>query len=219
MSFKNDKDATRYMSAVGRVNRSVLSKLGHRNSVRGRQRALALFLGHQNDGRIDADTLKTLCDALGCYNRANFTQNMKKDGVRNAERALWTDHTYRGSVWSENAGRHVSGIDGSWRLTDKGRELAAEFSAATEAAIDIVAKSIAKSINIKSKAQSCPYCRDVIEDDDRGDCNAIGCSSQAHMTCVEEFIRSEKRCVLSKTTIRCQGHYAPAVSIDVKEEE
>lgn len=49
------------------------------DSARGRQRAIALWLGQQKK-RVALEALRELCLVHEAYNVANFAQNMKKDG-------------------------------------------------------------------------------------------------------------------------------------------
>ena len=194
------QDATYYASSINRVDGSALRALGHRDSVRGKQRALALIVGHLNDGCIDAPQFRSLCIKLGCHNKANFTVNMKKDSTLNAERALWTVHTYRGG---RGSGR---GINGHWCLTQKGAALAAEYIALIDAAIAFINKTVTNTIKIVARAQNCPYCWEPVEDTDRADCSS--CPSKAHATCVEEFhAHSDGDCALRLTVTRCYGSY------------
>ena len=54
--------------------------LADKNSVRARQRAIALWLGRHRK-RIRLEALRELAVAYDGYNVANFAQNMKKDGI------------------------------------------------------------------------------------------------------------------------------------------
>lgn len=54
-------------------------------SVRARQRAIALWIGHHKR-TIHTEWLRQLAEAYDAYNVANFAQNMKKDGAYFLER-------------------------------------------------------------------------------------------------------------------------------------
>ena len=196
------------LSKLAEIDRSVLAKLGHRNSVRGKRRALAFLIGHESGGRIRVYKLRLACTREGIYStrshRANFTQDMRKDTAR----GLWTEHTYR-------SGRQLCGY---WSLTEKGAELARRYAALVSATpgeqrtrLIETHKVVARSIVIRPKAASCPFCREAITDDDKAVCsgyaatreryNAVtgyyqtvdlsgcGCGNQIHASCLIEFHR------------------------------
>lgn len=54
--------------------------LAGKDSVRARQRTIALWLG-RNRKRIRVEALRTLAVSYDGYDVANFAQNMKKDGI------------------------------------------------------------------------------------------------------------------------------------------
>lgn len=200
-----EREAVRWAHALGRVNESALRALGHQNSRRAKQRAVALLLGHANSGEIRVWSLRRLLLDLAIYNEPNFAQDMKKDSVegRGADEGLWTIHTYRGR-----------GLEGRWRLTKRGEELAAEYARLVDTAAERevekriddrkrVALSVSQTFTIRPKAARCPFCRENITDDDKAVCD---CGSAVHATCLDEFEASD-RCVLYQTTARCRGHY------------
>jgi len=197
---------------LGRVNRldergaAVRKKLGHKNSKRGKRRALALFIGHENaEGRIWVSDLRWACTRHDLYttrsDRANFTMDMRKD----CDRGFFEDHTYKGRR------RRLSGY---WSLTEKGARLAAEYAEAVGA--DTAARrkrliethrGVASTIKITKTTARCPFCREDIEGDtDKAVCG--DCGNGTHATCLIEFRRRASRhCVLASTTAQCRGNY------------
>jgi len=203
-------DLASRLASVSKVDQSALRKLGHRGSVRGRQRALALLLGHRNAGIIEVWSLREACRSNECFNSANFTVNMRKD----SKRGLWTCHTHK----SRGYGRHLRGY---WQLTDEGTALAAEYARFIEQAtpesqnltqlrerLIEVKREVANSIVLTAKTARCPFCREDITADDLARCNS--CGNEAHALCLEEFRGTgyqAKRCVLSRTAASCYGEY------------
>ena len=179
----------RRVNALKAQDRSILKSLGHRESKRGKRRALALLIGDRNGGRISVSSLRWACSDEGLYetrgDRANFTQDMRKD----AARGLWTEHTYK-------YGRTLSG---HWELTEKGASLASRYANAVTP-VDHATfveklvnthKAIASSITITAKAATCAFCRGEIDDTDKVKCDC--CANVLHATCHAEFWRRECR--------------------------
>jgi hypothetical protein len=234
---EKEREAIKWSNALSRVSESALRNLGHQSSLRAKQRACALLLGHASGtGIVPLWALRELLMNLGIYNEANFTLNMTKDSTQRrdavgttagrGEDGLWTVHTYR-------SGRR--GLGGEWRLTASGTKLAAEYTAlVTDAAeseatsrLDSrkrVKESVARTFLIRPKAPRCAFCR---EDITAEDCARCGCGGEVHASCLDEFNSSEcwscpgigctrcsgtKRivklsCVLARTTARCRGTY------------
>lgn len=232
-----EREAIRWSTALGRVADSDLRALGHQKSRRAQQRAVALLLGHANDGTIRVWALRDMLETLNIYNEANFAQDMKKDSTvgRGEAEGLWTVHTYRGSR---------RGLSGSWSLTTRGAALAADYArlvetvseAAAEHRVDSryrVKKSVAETFVIKPKAARCAFCREDITEEDKAVCS---CGSAVHATCLDEFAKescgtcrgrgtqwsggpcaecngtgqstvTKLSCVLRRTTARCSGEY------------
>jgi hypothetical protein len=200
----------------------IRKSLGHKTSKRGKRRALALLLGHQDgEGRIRVNRFRTACRREGLLETrgdiANFTQDMRKDSTLNADRALWTIQTYRG---------YHRELSGYWLLTEKGARLAAEFGALVDTAqaeADAVedkrfnaakatyrkqfegkrarlvkmGKLVSNSIKITKKSITCPYCREEMTPEavatDYAECSKK-CGTQAHASCVMEIRDSKRRC-------------------------
>ena len=205
---------TGYVETLRTIDRSVIRHLGHADSKRGKRRALALLIGHEYDGVVSVWRLRDACRREGIYetrgDRANFTQDMRKDG----ERGLWTVHTYK-------AGSRELG--GHWKLTESGAHLASRYHEAVAhveernreikarnkkivAAREIIVnvhRSVAKTIVVSAKAPRCPYCREDIVPTDRAKCDE--CGSEAHAGCLRAF--GARRCVLANTTAQCDGSY------------
>jgi len=216
-------------SIISRVNalkakdRTILKSLGHRDSKRGKRRALALLIGNRNGGQIRVSSLRWACQDEDLYttrgDRANFTQDMRKD----ATRGLWTEHTYK-------CGRTLSGY---WSLTEKGAALAGRYANAVEpsdretlvASINATHKAVANSITITKKAATCPYCREIVTEHDKthdfAECNK-GCGVQAHAECIAEFGtgQGQLRCAANfggygarySYNLWCTGHFVIKVT-------
>jgi hypothetical protein len=210
-----ERESLRWAEALSKVSASALRALGHQDSRRGKQRAVALLLGHSNGGRIRAYSLRWSLSEQGIFNSANFAQDMTKDSNEPAPRGrgaegLWSCHTYR-------SGR---GLGGEWRLTERGSALAAEYvrlvDSAVERRIEVrkeVKETVKRTFVIRAKAARCAYCLETVTAEDRAVCQ---CGSEVHALCLDEF-GSDGRCALRQTTARCGGRYKviakPAVEV------
>jgi len=212
---------SKYLNAISNVDKTDLRKLGHRDSRRGKQRALALFLGHHDGGRVSVPVLRRLLTEHNIYNQANFAQDMTKDSDRYPTRALWSGHTYRYS-------RELSGY---WHLTEKGAELARRYVEAVAGGDPVVRarevlEQVKGSIVIREKVARCPFCREEVVDTDLAVCSsrdrrygstAHGCGSKVHALCLDEFVGGRDECVLSRTTAQCAGRYKVVAKPEVAE--
>lgn len=184
------------------VDRSILKSLGHANSKRGKRRALALLIGHENGGIVRVSRLRAACIREGLYDnrsdRANFTQDMRKD----AERGLFTVHTFK------TGGRTLGG---HWRLTERGASLAARYHDAISPrdrreALIAARRAVRQSIVIRaSKAPRCAYCLEDVVESDKAECSK--CGNQCHATCMDSIGRGRTRCALRRTASHCAGNY------------
>lgn len=169
MSYLNrysTEDVNKLRAACGRTS-TVLSKLGHKGSVRARQRAIAFYLAVKNDcwnGHISPSELREWCKLLGAYNAPNFAQNMTKE----AARGLLT-----GSVRS------------GWELTETGRAYAATLAADIDRTTAEIAQALA-AIVVKAGTPPCALCGDDCAEGEHlmvCDC----CGVAVHHECNEEM--------------------------------
>lgn len=183
----------RRASALSRVAYSDLRGLGHKNSRRGKQRAIALIIGAtRSDGRIDVDALQAALLRYDIVNEANYAQDMTKDSTdevrgRGAE-GLWTIHTHVG-------GWRGRGLHGHWQLTELGAKLAADYVRLVDRAAGEVQAVVSRTISIRPKPPACAYCREDVGADDRAECR---CGSVLHATCLEECHRYPCSCCYGK---------------------
>ena len=168
LSIWNDNDIRTMKRVLGTGSR-VLAELGHKNSLRARQRAIAFYIGaHTEHGFIGGEHLRDWCKELGAYNRANFAQNMTKE----AKRGLVT-----GNIRTT----------GGWTLTEKGREYAAKLTADIDSMAARLEQSM-KTLTIKceAKAVRCAMCGDDAEHHEhilKCEC----CGMTIHAECDEEM--------------------------------
>lgn len=103
-------------------------------SRREQQRLLALKIGHENRGVIQADELREACRKAGLLEGsgiANFTQDMKKDA------ALFAVSK------TKKRGKHDSVV--TWKLTDVGRKAAKEAAKVGGTVTKTFVKPVAKA--------------------------------------------------------------------------
>jgi len=157
---------------------SSIRKLGRRGSARAKQRAACLYIAGLGGGYVTKRTLERACIYLGCYNAANFTQNMKKD----AGRGLWDidERTY------ERGPR-------GWRLTEKGTALARIVTDTIDAGWSRLQDSISKTLVLTVSRCVCSYCGDDVTDDDKASCS--GCKLSVHASCWSELKRRDDCCI------------------------
>lgn len=203
---------TGQLAQLRSVDSSVLHRLGHKDSKRGKRRAMAFLIGHANDGRIDANELRRACIDAGLYvtrgDKANWALDINKD----CKRGLFVKHTYR-------SGRSLVG---HWQLTERGAALAAEYARAiaradehnariTErneailkqrAAIIETHEMVKHTIKVVAKTPRCGLCWEDITDEDQAKCQC--CDHQIHATCRASF--GQHTCILGGIRA-CYGSY------------
>jgi len=155
---------------------SAIRKLGRKGSKRAKQRAATLYIADLEGGSVSKGTLERACLFLGCYNAANFTQNMKKD----AARGLWTIDRDR---YSRRRG------PSGWTLTAEGRRLARLVSDAVDAGWNVLQAAIRKTLTVTVARCLCSYCGDEVTDADKASCS--GCKLSVHATCWSELKRHD----------------------------
>jgi hypothetical protein len=200
------------LSRLSAVDASVLAKLGHEGSARGKKRALVLLLAHQNGGICLISSLRAATEREGLLTGRSASANFILDVRKDSKRGLWDLHLVREG---RRTGGHVN-------LTEKGADLAMRYARLvndddTRKRVQETAVAIHKAITIVAKAPRCPFCLDdiipveaIVTCGDGDYHSQKGCGSVAHLECLADRRGGPPPCVLLNTQVKCYGRYRKA---------